>query len=121
MPTEPDIPQQLQPLYYLVILPIATVMTTITYFLGKRWGGGEGRGADKERERLKEEVATLLRKTERNQTDRDIDAQADKIREEVQQVVKSLRESFEVQFKELNRHIVALRQQVGRLSRKQPK
>lgn len=116
MPTEPEVPQQLQWLYWGVVAPIATALTTLTYLIGKRKGGGESPAVDKERERLKEEVAALLRKDERNQINREIAtachdteqrfnlamaALRGDLEASAERVVKAVRESVEGQLKTL--------------------
>jgi hypothetical protein len=135
MPTEPEIPQQFQALYWLVLAPIAAGLTRLLYLLGKRRKGGERddddadrRKAEKERDALKEEVAALLRKDERNQTNRDIAIACREIEQRfnmanaalrgdletaAEKVVKAVRESLEGQIKTLrddvNKKLAGLR------------
>lgn len=137
MSIEPEAPQQLQWLYWLVVAPVATAVTTLMYLLGKRKSGGENNGpVDKERERLKEEVATLLRKTERNQTDRDIAIACHELEEEfdrklavmrrdmeenLQQVIKATREPLDRRLMDTERQIIDIKRQRYRRAPSQSK
>lgn len=135
VPTDPELPQQFQPFYWYVVAPVIATVTTLFYLFGKRLKGGE-RGEDKEHDRLKEEVAALLRKDERNQTNRDIYEHCDKLRDELrrsiadnrkdiddnlQQVVKATRVALEDQIKAVNLQLIDIGRQIRRMSRQQPK
>lgn len=58
---------------------------------------------------------------EREHTERELLEMRRQMEDNLQQIIKSIRESFDLQIKEINRQLVGLRQQIGRLSRKQPK